>query len=130
MRRQTPLMELLSLFFLSRALDHQCFTFDSRFLYKLKHRVHLFKNMCRIFHFRFSLIFIKVYDLVHTLRLNAVPKRFLLRIGLVSILAIRNTNRNNSAPLKNVERSDFVIFSAKCEQRETEQGNGKVKVFW
>ena len=30
--------------------------------------------------------------------------------------AIRNTNRNYSAPLKKVEQKGFGIFSAKCEQ--------------
>ena len=48
-------------FFLSRAPTHHSFTFNSRFLYK--HKVHLFKIVCGIFHFRFRLVFIKVYIL-------------------------------------------------------------------
>ena len=84
---------------------HQSFTFNSQFLYKLKHKVRLFKRVSGIFHFLFCLVFIKVYDHVHTLRIHVVPKRSLLQIRLVSILlwcmydVIRNTNRNNSALL-------------------------------
>ena len=49
-----------SIFFLSRALTHRNFTFDSRFLSKLKHKVHHFsKSLCRIFCFWFRLIFPK-----------------------------------------------------------------------
>lgn len=40
----------------------------------------------------------------HTLQIHVVPKRFLLRTGFVSFLlsfvAIRNMNQNDSAPLK------------------------------
>ena len=53
-----------ALFFLSRAATHHSFTFDSRFLHELKHKVHLSKNMCGIFYFRFRLAFIKVYIFV------------------------------------------------------------------
>ena len=49
------------LFFLSRAPIHHTFTFHSQFLYVLKHMVHLSKVVCCIFHFRFCLVFIKVY---------------------------------------------------------------------
>ena len=66
---------------------------------------------------------------VHTLQTDAVLKRFLLWIGFVSILcsdAIRNTNPNNSAPLKKVERSDFGIYFTKCE---TEKGSRKNNFF-
>ena len=42
---------------------------------------------------------------------------------------IPNTNQNNSAPLKKVERSNFGTLSAKCEQHETEQGSGESKSF-
>ena len=44
-------------FVLSRATTHHSFTFNSRFLHELKHKVHLFKRFCRIFHFIFGLIF-------------------------------------------------------------------------
>ena len=50
-----------ALFFLSQAPNHHNSTFNSRFLYELKHKIHLSKGMCGIFHFRFSLAFIKVY---------------------------------------------------------------------
>ena len=40
------------------------FTFNSRFLYELKHEVRLSKSVCGIFHFRFCFIFIKVYFFV------------------------------------------------------------------
>ena len=51
------------LFFLSRAPTHQSFTFNLRFLYGLKRKIHLSKTVCAIFHFRFRLTFIKVYTL-------------------------------------------------------------------
>ena len=50
-----------ALFFLLRAPTHHSFTFNSQFLYELKHLVHLSKNVCGIFHFRFPFVFIKVY---------------------------------------------------------------------
>ena len=53
-----------ALFFLSRAPTHYSFTFNSRFSYELKHMVYPSKTMCRIFHFRFRLVFIKVYIFV------------------------------------------------------------------
>ena len=71
---------------------------------------------------------VPILDNVHISRIDAVPTQFLLRIGFVSIL-LRNINRSNSAPLKKVERSDFGIHFAKCEQHETEQGSGKNKIF-
>ena len=39
------------------------FTFNSQFLYELKHKVCLFKSMCGFFHFLFCFVFIKVYIL-------------------------------------------------------------------
>ena len=39
------------------------FTFNSQFLYELKHKVCLFKSMCGFFHFLFCFAFIKVYIL-------------------------------------------------------------------
>ena len=48
----------------ARAPTHHSFTFNSRFLYELKHKVHLPKSVCGIFHFRFRLVFIKVYNFV------------------------------------------------------------------
>ena len=53
-----------ALFFLSRAPNHHNFTFNSQFLYKLKHMVHHFKTVRVIFHFRFRLLFIKFYIFV------------------------------------------------------------------
>ena len=53
-----------ALFFLSRAPIHYSFTFNSRFLYELKQKVHLSKSMCRVFHFWFRLVFIKIYIFV------------------------------------------------------------------
>ena len=50
-----------ALFFLSRAPTHQSFTFNLQFLYELKHKTHLSKNMRGTFHFRFRLGFIKGY---------------------------------------------------------------------
>ena len=52
------------LFFLLRARIHHSFTFNSRFLYELKHKLRLSKTVCVIFHFPFRLIFIKVYVFV------------------------------------------------------------------
>ena len=45
-------------FILLRAPTHHNFTFNSQFLYELKHMVHLSKTMGGIFHFRFRLVFI------------------------------------------------------------------------
>ena len=52
------------LFFLSRAPTHHSLTFNSQFLYELKHMVHLSKTMYGIFHFLFRLVFIKIYIFV------------------------------------------------------------------
>ena len=51
-------------FFLSWAPAYHSFTFNSLFLYELKHKVHLSKTVCGIFHFRFRLLFIKIYIFV------------------------------------------------------------------
>ena len=53
-----------ALFFALRAPTHRSFTFNSRFLYKLRQKVHLSKNVCGIFHFQFRLVFVKVYIFV------------------------------------------------------------------
>ena len=50
-------------FFLSPAPTHHSFTFNLRFLYELKRKFHLSETLCRIFHFRFHFVFIKVYIL-------------------------------------------------------------------
>ena len=47
-------------FFLSRAPAYNKFTFNLQLLHELKHKVHLFETVCRIFHFRFRFVFIKV----------------------------------------------------------------------
>ena len=48
------------IFFL-RAPTHHSLLFNLRFLYELKHKVRLSKNVRGIFHFRFRFVFIKVY---------------------------------------------------------------------
>ena len=53
-----------ALVFLSRASTHHSFTFKSRFLYELKHKVHLSRTMSGIFYIRFCFVFIKVYIFV------------------------------------------------------------------
>ena len=54
------------LFFLSRALTHQSFTFNLRFFLNCIFKVRLSKTVCSgIFHFRIPLVFIKVYILVN-----------------------------------------------------------------
>ena len=53
-----------ALFLLSRAPTHHSFTFNLRFLYELKGKVCLSKTVCVIFHFRFRVVFIKVYVFV------------------------------------------------------------------
>ena len=45
-------------FFLPQTSTLHSFTFNSQFLYELKHKVHLSKTECGIFHFRFRLVFI------------------------------------------------------------------------
>ena len=47
-----------ALFFLSQVPTHHSFTFNLRFLHELKHKVHLFKNVCGIFPFQFRFVFI------------------------------------------------------------------------
>ena len=47
--------------FFSRGPTHHSFTFSLRFLYELKHKVHLSKTVSGIFHFRFRFAFTKVY---------------------------------------------------------------------
>ena len=53
-----------ALFFFSRAPTHHSFTFNLRFLYKLKYKVRISKTVRGIFHFRFRSVFIKVYILI------------------------------------------------------------------
>ena len=53
-----------ALFFLLEAPTHHSSTFNPRFLHELKDKAHLSKKVCRIFHFRFHLVFIKVYIFV------------------------------------------------------------------
>ena len=49
-----------TLSFLSWAPSHYSFTFNSQFLYEVKHMVYLSKTVCEISHFLFCLVFIKV----------------------------------------------------------------------
>ena len=49
-----------TLSFLSWAPSHYSFTFNSQFLYEVKHMVHLSKTVCEISHFLLCLVFIKV----------------------------------------------------------------------
>ena len=51
-------------FLLSRIPTHHNFIFNLRFLNELKHKVHLSKTVCGIFHFWFHFVFIKVYSIV------------------------------------------------------------------
>ena len=51
------------LFFL-RIPTHHSYTFSLRLLYEPKHKVHLSKTMCGIFHFLLRFVFIKVYIFV------------------------------------------------------------------
>ena len=53
-----------ALFFLSRAPTHYSFTFDSQFLYELKHKPRLSKTVCGIFHFHIRFVLSKVYVFV------------------------------------------------------------------
>ena len=53
-----------ALFFHLRAPTNQSFTFNLWFLYELKYKVRLSKTVCRIFHFWFLFVFIKVYTFV------------------------------------------------------------------
>ena len=53
-----------AVFFLSQAPTHHSFTFNLRFLYELKHKVHLSKSVYGMFHFRFRYVFIKAYIFV------------------------------------------------------------------
>ena len=53
-----------ALFFLSRALTHDSFIFNLRFLYEFKHKARLSKPVCGIFYFRLCFVFIKIYIFV------------------------------------------------------------------
>ena len=53
-----------ALFFLLQTPTHHNFASNSQLLYELKHMVHLSKSVCGSFHFRFRLVFIKLYVLV------------------------------------------------------------------
>ena len=53
-----------ALCFISQAPAHHSFTFNSRFLYELKHKVHLSKSVWGISHSRFCLDFLKIYFFV------------------------------------------------------------------
>ena len=53
-----------ALVLLSWAPTHHSFTFNLWFLYELKHKVCLFRNVCGIFYFRFRFVFIKIYIFV------------------------------------------------------------------
>ena len=53
------------LFFLFGAPTHQNFTFNFRFLYELKQKVHLSKTVCEIFHFWFCLGLLKFIFLLN-----------------------------------------------------------------
>ena len=72
------------LVFLSRSSTHHGFTFNSRFLNELKHRVRFTRSLCEIFHFRFHFSFIKVYIIVQqkawTLWLESVVIPFKIKI--------------------------------------------------
>ena len=50
--------------FLFRDLELISFTFKLRFLYDLKHKVHLSESVCGISHFRFRLVFVQGYIFV------------------------------------------------------------------
>ena len=50
-----------ALFFLLQVPTHHRFNFNSQFLYKLKQKFHLSKNVSGIFSFPFCFVFIKVY---------------------------------------------------------------------
>ena len=53
-----------ALFFLSQPPTHHSFNFIWGFLCKLKHKSHLLENVCGVYHFKFHLVFIKVYFFV------------------------------------------------------------------
>ena len=54
----------IALFFLLRVPTYHSFTFNLQFLFELKHKVCLSKTVCGNFHFRFCIVFIKVYIFV------------------------------------------------------------------
>ena len=56
------------------------FTFNLRFLYELRHKARLFKTVCEIFHFRFRLVFIKVYIFVQQNACSSLKKCPLYRV--------------------------------------------------
>ena len=73
-----------ALFFSSRVPTYHSFTFNSRFLYELEHKVCLSEIVCGNFHFRIRFVFIKVYIFVQqkvsTLWLKNVIISFKIKI--------------------------------------------------
>ena len=57
-------------FFLSLAPAHQSFTFILRFLYELKHKIHISKSMCEIFHFCFRFVFLSFFKIYISVQQN------------------------------------------------------------
>ena len=53
-----------ALFFILQVPTHHSFTFNLQFLYELKHKIRLSKNVCGVFPFRFPFVFIKIYIFV------------------------------------------------------------------
>ena len=85
-------------FFLSQDPTYHSFTFNSRFSYELKHKVHLSKSVCGIFHSQFRFVFAKVDIFVQ------------LKVWTLLTLKGRNSfqNQNNKkATLKFPPRPDF-----------------------
>ena len=61
-----------ALFFLSQAPTHHRFTFNSQFLFKRKHMVHLSKTVWGISHFWFRLVFFKLYIFFSTKSMDSL----------------------------------------------------------
>ena len=61
---QNECYKIMRSFFSHELQLHHSFNLNLQFLYELKHKVHLSIVVCRIFHFRFCLVFIKVYIFV------------------------------------------------------------------
>ena len=53
-----------AVFFLSGAPTHHIFTFNLRFLYELKHKIHLSKALYGVFHFLFFFVYIQMETIV------------------------------------------------------------------
>ena len=78
------------LFFLSGAPTHHILTLNSWYIYELKHKAHLSKSVCGIFHFLFRLVLLNFIFLFNIILFKMIPGWFLccnkkFEISMISV---------------------------------------------